>query len=404
VGTREQKRALDAAHRAQQEAARKRIQSFVDRFRYKASKARQAQSRIKMLERMQPITVTTAERLAPITLPQPEPAAPPLLTLENVAVGYAPGKPVLSRLYMRIDSDDRVALLGQNGNGKSTLAKLFAGRLARQSGELVRARKLIAGYFAQHQLDELDATKTPVETLAGLRPLLDDTTVRTRLGGFGFSGDKADTVVSNLSGGEKARLMLALATLDRPNLLILDEPTNHLDIDAREELLAALNDYEGAVVLISHDRRLIEACADRLVLVADGRAQSFDGDMEDYKRLVLAAAAGPSVSEPREGKSQSRAELRREAAGQREKLRPLKSAMDRAEREVAALHDRITELDAALAEPGLFAREPRKGEKLAKDRADAARALDAAEHRWIAAAEAYEAAANLNGASDIASR
>ncbi|MEY4879087.1 MAG: putative transporter ATP-binding protein YheS, partial [Pseudomonadota bacterium] len=267
VEAREQKRLLDASARAQQDMQRKRIQEFVDRFRYKASKARQAQSRMKMLEKMKPIILTTAERLAPIKLPQPEPASPPLLTLENVSVGYVPGKPVLSRLYMRIDPEDRIALLGKNGNGKSTLAKMFAGKLRPQSGEMVRARKLNCGYFAQHQLDELDRTKTPVETLAAARPIFDDTTVRTRLGAVGFSGDKADTKISDLSGGERARLMLAMATLDRPNFLILDEPTNHLDIDAREELLEALNEFEGAVILISHDRRLVEGVADRLLLV-----------------------------------------------------------------------------------------------------------------------------------------
>jgi ATP-binding cassette subfamily F protein 3 len=392
VETREQKRALDAAQRAQQEAQRKHMQAFVDRFRAKASKASQAQSRLKMLERLKPIAVTQADRMTQIRLPQPEPTAPPLITLENVAVGYAPGKPVLSRLHLRIDSDDRIALLGKNGNGKSTLAKLLAGRLKPQNGEMMRARKLLPGYFAQHQLDELEARKTPVETLAALRPLFDDTTLRARLGGFGFSGAKAETPIEKLSGGEKARLMLAIATLDKPNLLILDEPTNHLDIDAREELLTALNDYEGGVVLVSHDRRLIEACADRLLLVADGAARPYEGDLDDYRRLVLAAASGADGSSTRETKTVSKADQRREAAGQREKLRPLKSAMDRAEREAAALHAQLDALDQALAAPDLFRKDPAKGEKLSKERADTARRLEAAETRWISAAEAYEEA------------
>ncbi len=391
VETRDMKRALDAAQRAQQEAHRKRFQSFVDRFRYTASKARQAQSRIKMLERLKPIALTTAERLAEIRLPQPEPAAPPLITMENVSVGYVTGKPVLTQLYARIDPDDRIALLGKNGNGKSTLAKLLAGRIQRAGGDMVRARKLVTGYFAQHQLDELDAKKTPVQTLAVARPLFDETTLRTRLGGFGFSGDKADTPVVNLSGGEKARLMLAMATLDKPNLLILDEPTNHLDIDARDELLSALNEYEGAVILISHDRRLVEGCADRLMLVADGRAQVFDGDMEDYRRLVLSAASN-SNGPARENKAVSKADLRRGAAEAREKLKPLKSAMDKAERDVAQLHTRIEEIDAALAAPNLFAKDPARGEKLSRERAETARAFSAAETRWLEAAELYEAA------------
>jgi ATP-binding cassette subfamily F protein 3 len=390
VEAREQKRMLDAALARQQDAERKRIQAFVDRFRYKATKARQAQSRIKMLERMKPIVLTTAERLAPIRLPQPEPAAPPLITLDDAAVGYVPEQPVLAHLSLRIDDDDRIALLGQNGNGKSTLAKLLAGRMRQERGEIVRARKLSCGYFAQHQLEELDGDKTPVETLSALRPLLDRTDLRTRLGSFGFSGDKADTQVSSLSGGERARLMLAIATLDRPNLLILDEPTNHLDIDAREELLEALNEYEGAVILISHDRRLIEGCADRLWLVAEGRVRPFDGDLDDYKRFVLSANT-PAAEAQRDAKPASKAELRREAANTRERLKPLKIEMDRAEREVLSLHARLGEIDAALAVPGLFAKDPAKGERLAKERADAVRALSAAEHLWIETAEAYEA-------------
>ena len=393
VDAREQKRALDAAARAQQDAERKRIQAFIDRFRYKASKARQAQSRMKWLERMKPVTLVTAERLAPITLPQPETVAPPLISLDRASVGYAPGQPVLSFVSLRIDSDDRIALLGQNGNGKSTLAKLMADRLKPMSGELARARKLVTGYFAQHQLDELDAGKTALETLWAHRPLFDETTARTRLGGFGFSGDKADTPIASLSGGERARLLLAIATLEKPNLLILDEPTNHLDIDAREELLAALNEYEGAVVLISHDRRLIEGCADRLLLVADGRVTAFDGDLEDYKRLVLSAAGGmKEATAPRRTKSESKPDQRREAAGKRQALKPLKETMEKWEREVARLHGEIETLDTALAIPGLFVKDPAKGEKLAKGRAETARRLEAAEAKWIEAAERYEAA------------
>jgi ATP-binding cassette subfamily F protein 3 len=390
IEAREQKRAQDEAARAQQEAQRKRIQAFVDRFRAKASKASQAQSRLKMLERMKPITVTVADRLVAIQLPQPESVAPPLIALSRASVGYVPGKPVLSHLDLRIDSDDRLALLGQNGNGKSTLAKLLSGRLEPMAGEMNRARKLIVGYFAQHQLDELDGARTALQTLWAHRPRFDETMARTRLGGFGFSGDKADTKVAELSGGERARLLLAIATLEKPNLLILDEPTNHLDIDAREELLAALNEYEGAVVLISHDRRLIEGCADRLLLVADGRVTPFDGDMDEYKRLVLSKTAEPGSAAARETKSASRAELRREAADKRQTLKPLKDAMDKAEREVAVLHGKIEKLDAALAAPDLFAKDPAKGNALSKERADAARALSAAEARWIEAAEKYE--------------
>ena len=392
VETRAMKQALDQAARAHQEAERKRIQAFIDRFRAKATKARQAQSRMKWLEKMKPVTVTVSERLAAIQLPQPEAVAPPLVALDRVSVGYVPGKPVLSHLSLRIDSDDRIALLGQNGNGKSTLAKLLSGRLPAMSGEIKFARKLVTGYFAQHQLDELDSEKSALDTLWMYRPRFDETAARTRLGGFGFSGDKADTKIANLSGGERARLLIAIATLEKPNLLILDEPTNHLDIDAREELLTALNDYEGAVVLISHDRRLIEGCADRLLLVADGRVTRFDGDLEDYKRLVLSARNETDGAPPRETKSASKADLRREAADRRLTLKPLKDAMDKAEREVSALHGEIEKIDVALAAPGLFVKEPAKGEALSKKRGEAMRQLKDAEARWIEAAESYEAA------------
>ena len=393
VETREMKRALAEAQRAQQDAERKRIQAFIDRFRYKASKARQAQSRMKWLERMKPIVPVIDEHLAPIRLPQPEPAQPPLIALDRVAVGYVPGKPVLAYLTLRIDSDDRIALLGSNGNGKSTLAKLLSGRLAPMSGEMTRARKVGVGYFAQHQLDELDAERTALQTLLAHRPRLDETRARAQLGGFGFSGEKADTRIALLSGGERARLLLAIATLDKPNLLILDEPTNHLDIDAREELLTALNDYEGAVVIISHDRRLIEACTDRLLLVADGRVSPFDGDLEDYQRMILSKTAEPERSSER-GLRSGKAEQRREAANKRQALKPLKDEMEKWEREVTKLNGEIETIDSQLAAPRLFDKDPAKGEALSKKRAEAVRSLAAAETRWIEAAERYDAAQN----------
>jgi ATP-binding cassette subfamily F protein 3 len=263
------------------------------------------------------------------------------------------------------------------------------------SGEMTRARKVVVGYFAQHQLDELEAERTALQTLLAHRPRLDETRARAQLGGFGFSGEKAGTPIAQLSGGERARLLLAIATLDKPNLLILDEPTNHLDIDAREELLTALNDYEGAVVIISHDRRLIEACADRLLLVADGRVTPFDGDIEDYQRLVLSKTAEPERASER-GARAGKAEQRREAANRRQALKPLKAAMDRHEHVVARLHGEIETIDAQLAKPGLFDKDAAKGNALSKKRADAMRALAAAEASWIAAAERYEAAQSEN--------
>lgn len=295
VATRTAQRALDAAFAKKQEAARAHMQAFVDRFKAKASKARQAQSRMKMLARMQAVESPVDEHVAPICIPQPVEASPPLITMDGASVGYVPGKPILRNMSMRLDPDDRIALLGQNGNGKSTLAKLLADKLPLMGGELVRARKWVPGYFAQHQLEELDGALTPVQTLARMRPLIPMEKLRAQLGGFGFSAAKALTEVGKLSGGERARLMLALATLDKPNMLILDEPTNHLDIDARSELLKALNEFEGAVVLVSHDRRLLEATADRFLLVANGRVEPFDGDLDDYRRFLLSGSKTPAA-------------------------------------------------------------------------------------------------------------
>ena len=383
---RAQKKMLDAAFAKKQDAARKHMQAFVDRFRYTASKARQAQSRIKMLEKLGPVSMALDEHVTPIRLPQPEAASPPLITMDRVSVGYEPGKPILSDLSIRFDPDDRVALLGKNGNGKSTLAKLLATKLQPMSGEIVRARKLVPGYFAQHQLDELDGSVTPLVTLGRMRPKLSEQQLRTQLGGFGFSADKVRTDVAKLSGGERARLMLALATLDKPNLLILDEPTNHLDIDARNELLTALNDFEGAVVLVSHDRRLIEATADRLLLVADGTVTPFDGDLDDYRKFLFS-----KNTERETPKAPSRSEARRQGADQR-RLKPLKEKAEAAEHQIAAMNAELAKLDAALADPLLFVRDPAKGASVSKKRVEAARKLADAEARWVKASEDYESA------------
>ncbi len=393
--TRALRRANDLAFAKRQEARRKHLQSFVDRFRYKASKARQAQSRIKMLERMEEIDIPLDEHVTPIRLPDPRDASPPLVTLEQVSVGYEPGRPILSHLDLRIDPDERIALLGKNGNGKSTLAKLIAGKLEKMDGTLFRARKLGVGYFAQHQLEELQGELTPLQTLGRLRPSLSEQHLRGQLGGFGFSADKATTKVGALSGGERARLMLALATLDQPNLLILDEPTNHLDIDARESLLTALNAFAGAVILISHDRRLIEATAERLLLVADGQVHAFDGDLEDYRRYLFSGENRPALRSS-EAPRPSKEDARREAAQRRSQLRPLKEQADLEERQITVLTEEIAKYDRALADPLLFVRDPVKGTSVSKKRADAAKKLAAAEERWLKAQEAYETA--LRGA------
>ncbi|MGH6871281.1 MAG: ABC-F family ATP-binding cassette domain-containing protein [Rhizomicrobium sp.] len=387
VRVRAMRRANDIAFNKKQDIARAHMQAYVDRFRYKQSKARQAQARLKAIGKLEFADVPLDEHIAAIRLPDCDPASPPLFAFDRVAIGYETGKPVLSNLNLRFDPDDRIALLGQNGNGKSTLAKLLAGKLEQQSGTVTRAKKLSAGYFAQHQLDELDGAITPVETLAHLRPRMTQTELRTRIGAMGLSGEKALTKVGKLSGGERARLMLALATLDKPNLLILDEPTNHLDIDARQELLSALNDYEGAVILISHDRRLIEATMDRLWLVANGTVAPFDGDLDDYRRFLL---AGEPMRE--EAPRLSKENARRDAALRRRQLRPLKDKVEIAEGQIATLTAEIRKYDSALADPLLFVKDPAKGSAVSKKRADAVRKLEAAETRWIAANEDYEAA------------
>ncbi len=391
VETRAMKRSLDTATAKKIELRHKHLQSFVDRFRAKASKARQAQSRLKMIAKLDRVELPVDEHVAPIRIPQPVEASPPLITMENVSVGYEQGHPILAHLSMRFDPDDRIALLGKNGNGKSTLAKLLAGKLDPMGGELVRARKLVPGYFAQHQLEELDGSLTGIQTLGHLRPKLTVEQLRNQLGGFGFAADKQLTKVANLSGGERARLMLALATLDKPNVLILDEPTNHLDIDARGELLSALNDFEGAVILVSHDRRLIEATADRLMLVADGTVAPFDGDLEDYRRFLLSGDNTPMARKPAAPKV-TKEEVRRDAAEKRRQLRPLKEKVEIVEHQIAELTAELAKYDRALADPLLFSRDPAKGSAVSKKRADAARKLAAAEERWVAMNEEYERA------------
>jgi ATP-binding cassette subfamily F protein 3 len=396
AATRAAQRALDVAFAKKQEAARAHMQAFVDRFKAKASKARQAQSRMKMLARMSVAEVPVDEHVAPIRIPEATAASPPLITMDRASAGYEPGKPILNGLSFRFDPEDRVALLGKNGNGKSTFAKLLAGKLQTMSGEFTPARKLVVGYFAQHQQEELNLRITPIETLSQLRPKLTLEQVRGQLGGFGFSSDKQLTRVGQLSGGERARLMLALATLDKPNLLILDEPTNHLDIDARAELLNALNDFDGAVILVSHDRRLIEATAERLLLVADGKVTPFEGDLDDYRRFLLSGDNAPTRRVEPEPKPAKEA-ARRGAAEKRQALRPLKERIEAAESQVATLQAELAKLDRSLADPLLFTRDPGKAGAVSKKRAEAARKLAALERQWLAAQEEYETAIAANG-------
>jgi ATP-binding cassette subfamily F protein 3 len=297
---RAEKSRLQAATKAKQDAERAHLQRFIDRFRAKASKATQAQSRIKRLAKLEPIAAVVEERVAPFTLPSPtRPLAPPLIQLEGAAVGYN-AAPVLRNLNLRLDVDDRIGLLGVNGAGKSTFAKMIAGALPLLAGHMKREQRVRVGWFHQHQIEALDPSDTPLDILRRERPDDGESSRRSRLAQFGLSFDKQETTVANLSGGERARLLLNLVAMAAPHLLILDEPTNHLDIESRRALLDALNDYEGAVILITHDRSLIELVADRLWLTADGRIMPFAGDMEDYARFVLeraklAASRSPEV-------------------------------------------------------------------------------------------------------------
>jgi ATP-binding cassette, subfamily F, member 3 len=380
---------LDAKHARRQEAERKRLQAFVDRFKAKASKARQAQSRVKMLQRMKPITALVTQDVHEITFPHPaKTLSPPIVAVDDVTVGYDPNRPVLNRVALRVDNDDRIALLGANGNGKSTLVKLLADRMKPFSGTVTRADKLGIAYFAQHQLDELNEEASAYDHVRALMPDAPESKVRGRAGAIGFSGKAADTKVASLSGGEKARLLLGLATFFGPNMIILDEPTNHLDIDSRAALAEAINDFPGAVIMVSHDRYLIEACADRLWVVADRTVTSFDGDLDDYRRLVLSSRGARAGA--RDDTERASRESPERARGERQK--PLKQKVVEAEAEIERISGIIAKIDSALALPDIFTRDPKQAAQLSQARANAANALQRAEDEWLEASGQLDAA------------
>src|SRR5579859_171336 len=381
-------RAMQQTRAAERVAAeRAHIQSFIDRFRYKASKARQAQSRIKALERLPQIETVIEDAPTRFDFPEPPRIAPPILTLDRVSVGYDE-TPVLRGVSLSVDTDDRIALLGANGNGKSTLAKLLADRLSPMSGEMRRGPKLRVGYFAQHQTEELVESETPIDHMTRALPRAAPPRVRAQLARFGLDADRAEIPVANLSGGEKARLLLSLATREAPQLLILDEPTNHLDIDAREALVKALADFQGAVLLITHDPHLVELVADRLWLVADGTVRPFDGDLDDY-RALLAERARPAPK-PDAG---NRRDERRERADARAALAPLRKQARDAEARLGRLAAERASIEKTLADPSLYV-PTRKSEIAAANArlAAIARLAAAAEAEWLAAEEALEAA------------
>lgn len=382
---------------AKQEAHRKHMEDFVARFRAKASKARQAQSRLKALEKLKPIAVWQDEHVQPFSFPQAEKiAASPIIALSKVEVGYEPGKPILKGLDLRIDNDDRIALLGANGNGKSTLAKLLSGRLKPESGTMTLSPNLKVAFFAQHQMDDLFPEENPIEHVRRLMPKQPEAKIRAAVARMGLSTEKMMTKAKELSGGEKARLLMGLATFDGPNLLILDEPTNHLDIDSREQLVLALNDFEGAVILIAHDRHLIEATMERLWLVKDGTVKPYDGDMDDYRNDILGISKPKEVKQAQKDNSptKSKNDQRKASAEKRAELAPLRKQIQEQEALMERLQKLIARLDDTLADPELYTKSPDKAAEKAKERADAVNRLDDAESRWLKLSDEYDTAIN----------
>ncbi len=370
-----------------QEAKRAHMQAFVDRFRYQANKARQAQSRLKMLEKLEPAALVRDAPVADFLFPAPEALSPPIVRLEDVSVGYG-GPPVLKALNLRIDQDDRIALLGANGQGKSTLSKLIAERLAPTAGTVHRAPKLRIGYFAQHQVDELVTGETPLQHIQRARPDTPPAKLRAWLARGGIGADIVANRVQELSGGQKARLSLILATLDAPHLVILDEPTNHLDIESREALVTALNDYDGAVILVSHDPHLIGLVADRLWLVKDGRVTPWEDDLEAYHRMLL----GHAPKKPKAEKAEPAAKPK-PAAAARPARAELRAEARRCEARVQKLEEMRAKLDERLADPRFYMDAgPGEFEKWQKKRAEVAEGLARAEALWMAALERLEAA------------
>ncbi|WP_295490577.1 ABC-F family ATP-binding cassette domain-containing protein [Sphingorhabdus sp. EL138] len=376
-----------AAAKASQDAQRAKLQDYVARNSARASTAKQAQSRAKALARMQPIAAMAEDPTLSFDFPSPDELKPPLVTLDLASVGYTEGKPILQRLNLRIDPDDRIALLGRNGNGKTTLARLLAAQLTPMEGQMSASGKMRVGYFTQYQVEELDGDDTPLEHMTQQMKGASPGAVRAQLGRFGFSGAKATTKVGKLSGGERARLALALITRDAPHMLILDEPTNHLDVDAREALVQALNEYDGTVVLVSHDRHMLELTADRLVLVDGGTATEFSGTIEDYTDFIL----GKGPAKEKMSKADRKDDKKAQAAA-REAQAKLKRDVSDAEADLAKLEVVLSAIDKAMFDPQAAANDYKNltmGE-LSQRRGKIVAAQEAAEARWVAASEALE--------------
>lgn len=388
---RAERQAQMAASREKQLAQREKLQAFVDRWGAKAHSAKQAQSRVKALSRMEPIAAAIEDPSLSFHFPSPAELKPPLITLDDAAVGYGDNI-ILSGLNLRLDPDDRTALLGRNGNGKTTLARLLASQLDPKAGAMNKSGKLTVGYFTQYQVEELDPTDTPLEHMTRLMKDAKPGAVRAQLGRFGFSGDKATMKVGKLSGGERARLALALITRDAPHLLILDEPTNHLDVDAREALVHALNEYSGAVIMVSHDRHMLELTADRLVMVDSGRAKEFSGSLNDYTDFVL--GRNQEVKTATNGGGGNRKEERRLAAERRKQQSELRKTASTAEKKIEMLGKKLSGIDRAMFDPASAEKDyaDLTMTELMKLRATVQDELEQNEAAWLEANEALEMA------------
>jgi len=388
--TRRERLSQQSAMHTKQLAEKRHIQSFVDRFRAKASKAKQAQSRLKMLERMEPIAAVIEDKMTSFNFPNPEPLSPPLVALDDVVAGYGDAKPILTGLNQRIDMDDRIALLGANGNGKSTMMKMLAGRLIPKDGDYIKSRKLEVGYFAQHQAEELPMNETAYEFMQSEMDGIIEPRVRGHLGTFGFNKDKADTVIASLSGGEKARLLFASMSRTAPHIMLLDEPTNHLDIDAREALIAALNSYEGAVVLVSHDPHLVELICDTLWVVDDGTCKPFDGDLKEYsKSLIDARRSRRSNNSGDDSKAKAprldkKAE-RKARAEARAATQELRKAAKKAEQELAKLAKEKELIEKKLGDPDVYGGDSEKLTRLQIELGRVEKKLAHKENEWLEA-------------------
>ncbi len=403
--TRREQQRLQLKLKKKQDDKRRHMESFVERFRAKATKAKQAQSRLKALEKLKPIAAEVDGDVAPFVFPTPQKKlGNPLMRMENISIGYEPGKPVLQNIDLRLDTDDRIGLLGANGNGKSTFAKFLCGKLKPLDGTFRHHKKMEVGFFAQHQMDELNEEETPYDHI---RELMEDKTEaqrRARLGALGFGIQKADTKAKNLSGGEKARLLFALASFHGPHLLILDEPTNHLDVDSCQMLIQALNEYEGAVILISHDRHLVEACVDRLWMVRDQTVQPYDGDLETYRAELLAARGNRVKKDKRAARTEngatgrsnggglSKKEQRQQAARRRAELAPMRKEIKAFEKQMEQISAKIETLDQKLGDQTLYEKDPDRANELVLERGRLTAELAKAEETWLTASEEYEKA------------